>query len=50
MKTSMLELKKQAKELLLISKEKKLIRPHTEAFKDFPVKEENHKGKNKKDN
>ncbi len=45
MKTSMTDLKKQAKELVLVSKHKGLIRPHTEAFKDFPVSEEKHKGK-----
>lgn len=50
MKTSMLELKKQARELLLVSKERNLIRPHTEAFRDFPVKEEQHKGKTKSNN
>lgn len=48
MKTSMLDLKKQARELLLISKQKGLVRPHTEAFKDFPVNEEKHKGRTKK--
>ena len=47
MKTNMLELSQKAKELVLISKQKGLIRPHTEAFKDFPVKDEIHKGKSK---
>ena len=43
MKTNnMNELKKQARQLVLISKQQKLIRPHTEAFKDFPVEEEKH--------
>lgn len=45
MKTNMMELKKQAKQLVLISKQKNMIKPHTEAFKDFPVSEEVHKGK-----
>lgn len=48
MKTNMMELKKQAKQLILISSQKGLIKPHTEAFKDFPVSEEIHKGKNNK--
>ncbi len=45
MKTNMMELKKQAKQLVIISKQKNIIKPHTEAFKDFPVSEEVHKGK-----
>lgn len=49
MKTNMMELKKQARELVLISKQKNLIKPHTEAFKDFPVEEEINKGKEKKE-
>lgn len=48
MKTNIMELKKQAKQLVLISKQKKIIKPHTEAFKDFPVSEEVHKGKDSK--
>lgn len=48
MKTNMMELKKQAKQLVLISKQKNIIKPHTEAFKDFPVNEEIHKGKENK--
>ena len=48
MKTNMMELKKQAKELVLISKHKKIIKPHTEAFKKFPVNNEIHKGKSSK--
>ena len=49
MKTNMMELKKQAKQLILISKEKNIIKSHTEAFKDFPVSEEVHKGKDDKE-
>ncbi len=45
MKTNMMDLKKEAKKLVLISKQKGIIRPHTEAFKDFPVAEEIHKGR-----
>ncbi len=45
MKTNMMELNKKAKELVLISKQKNIIRPHTEAFKDFPVQDESNKGK-----
>ena len=48
MKTNMMELKNQAKQLVIISKQRNLIKPHTEAFKDFPVQEEIHKGKNEK--
>jgi len=48
MKTNMMELKKQAKQLVLISKQKNIIKPHTEAFKDFPVSDEVHKGKENK--
>lgn len=40
MKTNMMDLKKQAKQLVLISKQKGIIKSHTEAFKDFPVKDE----------
>lgn len=43
MKTNVTELKKQARELVFISKQKGLIKPHTEAFKDFPISEEKHK-------
>ena len=46
LKTDIKELKNRAKELVLISKQKGIIKPHTEAFKDFPVKDELHKGKN----
>ena len=35
------------KKLIKISKEKDLIKPHTEAFKDFPVSKEAHKGNKK---
>lgn len=45
MKTNMMDLRNQARQLVLISKERKLIKPHTQAFKDFPVSEEVHKGK-----
>lgn len=48
MKTNMMDLKKQAKQLVLISKQKGLIKPHTEAFKDFPVSEEINKSKDSK--
>ena len=47
LKTDIKELKNRAKELVLISKQKGIIKPHTEAFKDFPVKDELHKGKTK---
>jgi dTDP-4-amino-4,6-dideoxygalactose transaminase len=42
--TSMIDLKKQAKQLVFISQNKNLIKPHTEAFKEFPVSEERQKG------
>lgn len=48
MKTNMMDLRKQARQLVLISKQKNIIKPHTEAFKDFPVSEEVHKGKEEK--
>ena len=32
------------KKLVKISKEKKIIKPHTDAYKEFPVNEEIHKG------
>ncbi|WP_405317643.1 hypothetical protein [Faecalibacillus faecis] len=48
MKTNMMDLRKQARQLVLISKQKNIIKPHTEAFKDFPVSEEVHKGKEDK--
>ena len=48
MKADIKELKKQAKELVLISKKKGIIKPHTEAFKDFPIKEENYKNEKNK--
>ncbi len=38
-------LKKKVKELILKSKSQGLIKPHTEAFKNNPVLEEEHKGK-----
>ncbi len=40
-KKGILKIKKLIKE----SKDKKLIKPHIEAFNDFPVSEEEHKGK-----
>lgn len=43
--TNMMELKKQARKLIVISKQKEIIKPHTEAFKDFPVSEEVNKGR-----
>lgn len=48
MKTNVMALNQKAKQLVLISKQKGLIKPHTEAFKDFPVKEEVHKGRDSK--
>lgn len=44
MKTNVNSLKETARNLVKISKEKKLIKPHTAAFKEFPVENENHKG------
>lgn len=38
-------LQAKVKELIKISKDKNLIKPHTEAFEEFPVEEEEHKGK-----
>lgn len=37
-------LQMKVKELIKKSKEKKLIKPHTEAFKEFPVESEEHRG------
>ena len=45
MKMRMVDLKKQAKQLVSISKRKGLIKPHIEAFKDFPVNEEKYRNK-----
>mgnify|MGYP003540061792 CR=1 FL=1 len=45
MKTNVNEITKRAKALVAIAKEKKLIKPHTIAFKEFPVEKEIHKGK-----
>lgn len=42
-KKGILKIKKLIKE----SKDKKLIKPHIEAFKEFPIIEEDHKGKKK---
>lgn len=50
MKTKMMDLKKQAKQLVLISKQKNIIKPHTDAFKEFPTSEEKHKGKREEEN
>lgn len=38
-------LQMKVKKLIKKSKEKKLIKPHTEAFKELPVKKEEHSGK-----
>jgi len=45
MKTNTSEISRNAKRLVLIAKEKGLIKSHTVAFKDFPVEKEVHKGK-----
>lgn len=45
MKTNMNDISKNAKELIAKAKSKNLIKSYTVAFKDFPVKEEVHKGK-----
>lgn len=45
MKANLKELKSKAGSLIKASKEKGLIKPHTVAFKEFPVEEEIHKGK-----
>lgn len=45
MKTKVSELSGKARKLVLLAKEKGRIKPHTDAFKEFPVEEENHKGK-----
>ena len=45
MKNNMKDIRKSAKELVANAKKKNLIESYTVAFKDFPVKEENHKGK-----
>ena len=38
------ELKLKVKELIKLAKKNNRIKPHTEAFKEFPVEEEVHKG------
>ncbi len=38
-------LKKDVKDIVLEAKKRNLIKPHTEAFKDYPVNKEKHKGK-----
>lgn len=38
-------LQKKVKEMIEKSKKLGLIKPHTEAFKEFPVENEDHKGK-----
>lgn len=45
MKTNTSEIQKNAKRLVLLAKEKGLIKSHTVAFKEFPVEKEIHKGK-----
>lgn len=45
MKTKIDIIKMDAHKLVEISKQKELIKSHKEAFDDFPVKEEIHKGK-----
>ena len=44
MKTKVSELNQKAKSLVLLAKEKGRIKSHTDAFKEFPVEKENHKG------
>ena len=39
------ETKDKARELVLLAKEKNLIKSHTVAFEEFPVEKEVHKGK-----
>lgn len=45
MKTRNEEIKINAHKLVEISKKRGLIKSHIEAFKEFPVEEEKHKGK-----
>lgn len=45
MKTNNSKISQRARGLVLRAKEKKLIKPHTIAFKEFPVEKEAHKGK-----
>ena len=45
MKTVVNGVQERANKLILVAKEKNLVKPHTSAFKTFPVEEETHKGK-----
>lgn len=45
MKTNASEINQKAKKLVLLAKEKGLVKSHTIAFKEFPVEKEVHKGK-----
>lgn len=45
MKTNISEVSKKAKRLVVLAKEKNLVKSHTIAFKEFPVEKEEHKGK-----
>ena len=45
MKTNTSEISKKAKRLVMIAKDRNLIKSHTIAFKEFPVEEEEHKGR-----
>ncbi len=38
---------KKVKKIIKLSKDKKIVKPHIEAFKEFPIIEEDHKGKKK---
>lgn len=44
MKTNTSEVSQRAKRLVMLAKEKGLVKSHTVAFKEFPVEEEIHKG------
>jgi len=45
MKTNTSDVSQKARKLVMLAKEKGLIKSHTVAFKDFPVEKEIHKGK-----
>lgn len=45
MKNNTSEISKNAKRLVLLAKEKGLVKSHIVAFKEFPVEKEIHKGK-----
>ncbi len=45
MKTNTSEVSQRAKRLVMLAKEKGLVKSHTVAFKEFPVEKEIHKGK-----